>query len=105
MYLVVCLYKAWQYVNVQVRALIRKVLQFITKRSMTAFRDCAYDIMAPAHVELNAFAKRPVQKFFAPIRLHPDRPPMYRFRVFWIFKNRLKRCRDSWPSLLFHRHM
>ena len=59
---------------------------------MSTFHDGAFHVRVPAHVEMNAFAlqhvlKRPVQKFFSPIRLHPDRQPAYRLWVFWIWKN------------------
>jgi len=57
---------------------------------MSPFLDCTF------HVELNAFAlqhvlKKRVEKLFALIRLYPDRPPSYGFRVFWVFKNQVNR--------------
>ena len=74
-------------------SVIRKVsVQFISECPMSPFHAWAFIVRVPTHMELNAFAlqhvlKRPVQKFFSPFRLHPA----YRLRLFWVFKNRLKR--------------
>ena len=70
------------------------MVQYISESPISPFDDCAFHIGVPARMETNAFAlphimRRPVQKLFPPIHLHPDRLPACRLQVFYIFKNQL----------------